>query len=215
MRQHSLLARDTVSFLPGEGTIQRQEARIGNYVCVEADIQGESSSTEPQPRTARTSIKHWAGYGWFMSFGTFLPLIVFLCSYLVHLTLVGAPIARSANGLGIWLSTFGQEPPGKDKLASRQQDTDKKSIVERIRPYSPPGIIERRGRPFSLWQRALWFVLVGWWLGAIWVVLAWSVFLMPYPFLDTVRGLLDELPSVMTLAVPEHAGHGQGDVTAV
>ena len=85
-----------------------------------------------------------------MSFGTFLPLIVFLGSYLVHLTLVGAPIARAANQFGIWLSTFGQEPPGKDRLDSRHQDATKKSFVERIRPYSPPGIIERRGRAVPL-----------------------------------------------------------------
>jgi uncharacterized membrane protein YccF (DUF307 family) len=152
--------------------------------------------------TRWSTIKHWAGYGWFMSFGTFLPLMVFLASYLVHLTLVGAPIARSADGFGIWLSTFGQEPPGKDKLDSRPRDENKKSFVERVRKYSPRGYIERRGRPFSLWQRAVWFVLVGWWLGAVWVVLSWSVFLAPYPFLDTVRDLLDELPSVMTLAPP-------------
>jgi hypothetical protein len=140
-----------------------------------------------------------------MSFGTILPLIVFLGSYLVRVTLIGAPIAKTADGFGIWLSTFGQEPPGKDKLDSRQRDPNKKSIVERIRPYSPPGFIERRGRPYALWQRTLWFILVGWWLGAIWVILSWSVFLAPYPFLDTVRALLDELPSVMTLAVPQHA----------
>jgi hypothetical protein len=162
-----------------------------------------------RPRHVRTSIKHWAGYGWFMSFGTFLPLIVFIASYPVYVTIVGAPIARSANRFGVWLSTFGQDPPGKEKRASRPQDPNKKSIVERIRPYSPPGIIERRGRPFPLWQRALWFILVGWWLGAIWVLLSWSVFLAPYPFLDTVRALLDELPSVMTLAVPEHANRVQ------
>jgi uncharacterized membrane protein YccF (DUF307 family) len=174
---------------------------VGDYVCVEGEVDGESSST--RPRSASTSIRHWVGYGWFMSFGTFLPLAVFLGSYLVHLTLVGAPIARSLNGFGIWLSTFGQEPPGKDKLEARQADDNKKPIVERIRPYSPPGMIERRGRPFSLWQRSLWFIFVGWWLGVIWVILSWSVLLMPYPFLDTVKSLLDDLPSVMTLAVPE------------
>lgn len=153
------------------------------------------------PNSRGSSIKRWAGYAWFMSFGTFLPLVVFLASYPLHLTLVGAPIARSAYGFGIWLSTFGQEPPGRDKLDSRE-GADNKSFVERIRPYSPPALVERRGRPFSLWQRALWFIVVGWWLGAIWVVVSWSVFLMPYPFLDTVRGLLDELPTVMTLAMP-------------
>jgi hypothetical protein len=158
-----------------------------------------------EPRNWRSSIRNWAGYAWFMTFGTFLPLVVFLGSYVMQVTLVGAPLGRTGNKFGIWLSTFGQEPPGKDKLDSRKQDADKKSLVERIRPYSPPGIIERRGRPVPPFWRAVWFIFVGWWLGALWVILAWSVFLMPYPFLDTVSGLLDELPSVMTLAVPEHA----------
>lgn len=179
-------------------------------MLVEGAADGDSSSTPSRRRSVGSSIRHWAAYGWFMSFGTVLPLVVFLGSYLVHLTLVGAPIARSANRFGIWLSTLGQDPPGKDRLEARQHDGNKKSLVERIRPYSPPGIIERRGRPFSLWQRSLWFIFVGWWLGAIWVVLSWSVLLMPYPFLDTVRSLLDELPSVMTLAVPEPANLSYG-----
>ena len=166
-----------------------------------APHQGAEASPGASSRRCH-SIKNWAAYGWFMTFGTFLPLVVFLVSYLVHLTLVGAPIATSANRFGVWLSTFGQQPPGKDKLDSRQRSRNKKSIVDRIRPYSPPAMLERRGRPFALWQRALWFVLIGWWLGAIWVVLSWSVFLMPYPFLDTVRDLLDQLPTVMTLGPP-------------
>jgi len=51
--------------------------------------------------------------------------------------------------------------------------------------------------------RVIWFVLAGWWLGGVWVVVSWSVFLLPYPLLDTVAALLAELPSVMTLAWPE------------
>jgi uncharacterized membrane protein YccF (DUF307 family) len=182
-----------------------------------SDQQTSGEKVSPRQRIGRTfdSVKHWAAYAWFMTFGTFLPLMVFLVSYVAALTLVGAPVARSGNRFGIWLSTFGQEPPGKDKLDSRAQKADKKTIVERIRPHSPPGYIERRGRPFALWQRAIWFVLVGWWLGALWVLLSWSVFLMPYPFLDTVSALLDDLPSVMTLAVPEHAERGgRGGATA-
>jgi hypothetical protein len=144
--------------------------------------------------------KHWAGYGWFMSFGTLLPLVVFLASYVIHLTLIGGSAARRLNRFGIWLSTFGQEPPAKDKLKARKPE--KKSLVERIRPYSPAGYVAGRGRPVPFLVRALWFVLVGWWLGALWVILSWSVFLAPYPFLDTVAALLAELPSVMTLAQP-------------
>jgi hypothetical protein len=139
-----------------------------------------------------------------MSFGTVLPLIVFLSGYLLHITLVGAPIARVAYRFGIWVSTFGVEPPGKDRVDSRNKAATKKPLVERIRPYSPPGIVERRGRSVPLFWRAIWFILIGWWLGVFWVLLSWSIFLMPYPFLDTVRALLEELPSVMTLAVPKH-----------
>jgi uncharacterized membrane protein YccF (DUF307 family) len=155
------------------------------------------------PWTAKLdATKHWAGYGWFMSFGTLLPLVVFLGSYVVHLTLIGAPIARALNRFGIWISTFGQEPPGKDKVGSHKDRGDKKSLIERIRPYSPSGYVARHRRPVPLVWRALWFVLVGWWLGLLWVLLSWSVFLAPYPFLDTVAALLAELPSVMTLAQP-------------
>jgi uncharacterized membrane protein YccF (DUF307 family) len=168
--------------------------------------------TAEQARSAAVSAKHWVGYGWFMSFGTVLPLIVFLGSYAVHVTLVGAPIARTGNRFGLWLTTFGQDPPGKDKLDARKKDGDGQSLASRIRPYSPPGMIERRGRSVPLPLRVLWFVLVGWWLGAIWVLLSWSVLLAPYPFLDTVEALLGELPSVMTLAYPEppEAPEGEG-----
>ena len=51
-----------------------------------------------------------------MSFGTFLPLIIFLGGYVVHLTIVGAPVAHRIYRFGIWTSTLGQDPPGKDKV---------------------------------------------------------------------------------------------------
>ena len=147
------------------------------------------------------SAKNWAGYGWFMSFGTILPLFVFLGSYLVHLTLVGAPVSRRFYAFGVWLSTFGQQPPGKEKLQTAKPE--KETFAERVRRRSPPGLLERRGKPVPMALRVIWFLLVGWWLGALWVVLSWSVFLVPYPFLSTVSALLDELPSVMTLAYPK------------
>jgi uncharacterized membrane protein YccF (DUF307 family) len=151
---------------------------------------------------AARSAGHWAGYGWFMSFGTFLPLLIFLAGYVVHLTLVGAPLARQIYRLGIWTSTLGQDPPGKEKMDARLAAPGKKPFFERVRPYSPPGILERRGRPASMAFRVLWFVLVGWWLGVVWVVISWSPFLLPYPLFDTVGTLLGEVPSVMTLAWP-------------
>jgi uncharacterized membrane protein YccF (DUF307 family) len=193
---------------PAGGTSGMQQTPLPVEVEPAAVQPAAAQPGAADPGSARTSIRSWAGYAWFMSFGTILPLVVFLSSYALYLTLVGAPIARRANQVGIWISTFGQDPPGKEKLDSRSQEERKPSIAERIRPYSPPGILDRRGRPVGPFARALWFIFVGWWLGAIWVLLSWSIFLAPYPFLDTVRGLLDELPTVMTLAPPQHMEGG-------
>jgi len=75
-------------------------------------------------------------------------------------------------------------------------------------PIATPVMVEARSSGPSFLARALWFIFVGWWLGIIWVLVSWSVFLLPYPFLDTVASLLGELPSVMTLAYPEAAPRG-------
>lgn len=165
-------------------------------------------SSAPAPgreRHVKESARHWGGYLWFMSFGTFLPLPVFLVGYLAQLTFVGAPLARRAYSVGIFLSTLGQSPPGADKLESRREEKEggeegKKPFAERIRAYAPPGWVERHDGPFGTVARVAWFVLVGWWLGGIWTLLAWSVLLLPYPFPELIRKLLADLPSVMTLA---------------
>lgn len=149
--------------------------------------------------------REWGGYIWFMTFGTILPLPVFLIGYLAQLTFVGAPFARSSYRFGIFLSTLGQRPPGADKLESRREANAKKPFAERIRTYAPPGWVERHGKPFGTLARAVWFVCVGWWLGALWTGLAWSVLLLPYPFPELIRKLLADLPSVMTLAPPDAA----------
>jgi hypothetical protein len=142
-----------------------------------------------------------------MSFGTFLPLPVFLVGYVAQLTFVGIPLARLAYRFGIFLSTLGQKPPGADKLASRhekeREGEEKKPFAERIRSQAPPGWVERRDEPYPKRSRTLWFVFVGWWLGGLWTLLAWSVLLLPYPFPELIRKLLTDLPSVMTLGSPD------------
>lgn len=168
-----------------------------------------SGATAPKgERHAVESARHWGGYVWFMSFGTFLPLPVFLVGYLAQLTFVGLPLARIAYRFGIFLSTLGQKPPGADKLESRHDrgqegEEPKKPFAERVRAQAPPGWVERHDRPFEMRTRAFWFVLVGWWLGGLWTILAWSVLLLPYPFPDLIRKLLADLPSVMTLGQPD------------
>ena len=160
-----------------------------------------TSAPEGEEQGGR-SFRSWAGYLWFMTFGTFLPLPVFLVGYLAQLTFVGAPVARRAYRFGIFLSTLGQRPPGADRLESRHEDREKEPFAERIRAHAPPGWVERRGSPVAPVARVAWFLLVGWWLGAAWTGLAWSVLLLPYPFPDLIRSLLADLPSVMTLARP-------------
>ena len=153
-------------------------------------------------------MRAWGGYAWFMSFGTFLPLPVFVAGYLAQLTFVGAPLARRAYRFGIFLSTLGQRPPGADRLESRHDDEEKekkKPFAERIRAHAPPGWVEGRDVPFSFAVRAAWFAFVGWWFGGVWTLLAWSVLLLPYPFPELIRKLLADLPSVMTLAPPTDA----------
>jgi uncharacterized membrane protein YccF (DUF307 family) len=155
---------------------------------------------------ARAS-KPWLGYTWFMTFGTFLPLPIFLSGYVAQLTFIGAPLARRMFRYALVVPTLGQPPPGDEKLKAREgKPRTRRPFVERIRAYAPPRLIERHGKPVPMALRVVWFVLVGWWLGAIWVVLAWSLLLLPYPLLDAIRGVLEELPSVMTLAWPKAAG---------
>jgi uncharacterized membrane protein YccF (DUF307 family) len=173
-------------------------------------VSGSESTAGGGGRHVAQSARSWAGYIWFMSFGTFLPLPVFLTGYLAQLTFVGAPLARRLYRFGIFLSTLGQRPPGADRLESRHEEEKgedeeekKEPFAERVRDKAPPGWVERRPEPFSTRARAAWFVFVGWWLGALWAGLAWSVLLLPYPFPDLIRELLADLPSVMTLAPPE------------
>ena len=138
-----------------------------------------------------------------MSLGTVLPLLLFFAGYVLHLTLVGGPISRQIYSFGVWTATLGQPPPKRNKPEPEKPPTDKKPFLERIRPYTPTDRLRRRGRPLAFPLRVFWFVLIGWWLGAVWVLLSWSVFLAPYPFLETVNAMLGELPSIMTLAYPE------------
>ena len=127
----------------------------------------EGGTTAAQSeRSSGRSVRSWAGYLWFMSFGTFLPLPIFLLGYVALLTFVGVPLARRAFRFGIFLSTLGQKPPGADKLESRHKEQEgeerKKPFAERIRAKAPPGWVERRAEPFGKRARAVWFVFVGW-----------------------------------------------------
>ena len=94
----------------------------------ETELDEKPPDRRDRVRVIVRSGERWAAYGWFMSLGTVLPLVTFLVGYVVNLTLVGAPIARRIYELGIWLSTLGQEPPGKEKMDARAAASTKKPL---------------------------------------------------------------------------------------
>jgi uncharacterized membrane protein YccF (DUF307 family) len=57
--------------------------------------------------------------------------------------------------------------------------------------------MEARQRPFLL--RALYFVLIGWWFSAVWIVIAWA---LHATIIGMVIGfwMFDRVPAVITLA---------------
>lgn len=60
-----------------------------------------------------------------------------------------------------------------------------------------PIIYEQTGRPGCLWQ-ILWFAFIGWWLGAIWVGVAWLLCLTIIG-LPVGAAMLNNVPQVMAL----------------
>ena len=165
----------------------------------------ESEPTAQKEQKHGRPVRAWGGYAWFMSFGTFLPLPVFVGGYLAQLTFVGAPLARRAYRFGIFLSTLGQRPPGADQLESRHHgDEEKKKPVRAAHPRPRAARLGRAARRAVLLRGPSCLVrlrrLVA--RGRSWTLLAWSVLLLPYPFPELIRKLLADLPSVMTLAPP-------------
>lgn len=62
------------------------------------------------------------------------------------------------------------------------------------------GIIEVRTSPGCLWQ-VLWFAFIGWWLGQIWVGLAW-IAMLTIVGIPLGAKMLNSVPTVMALRQP-------------
>lgn len=60
-----------------------------------------------------------------------------------------------------------------------------------------PVVYEQTSRPGCLWQ-ILWFAFIGWWLGAIWVSIAWLLNLTIIG-LPLGAAMLNNVPQVMAL----------------
>ena len=119
---------------------------------------------------------------WFILVGWWLTAIVNVVAYLIALTIIGLPIA---------FMIFNRLPT---VLTLRPRTVHTTHETADGVTYVTATTVPQR----SFLGRAVYFILVGWWFGAIWSVIAWllCVSLIGLPF-----GVMmyNRLPAVMTL----------------
>lgn len=119
---------------------------------------------------------------WFICVGWWLSGLAILLSFVMFYFVLTIPI-------GIWLlHRVPQMQTLRDRTREFQTHIVDGNVVIR------EGTISQR--PF--WQRALWFVFVGWWLTSIWLTVAWviSLFIIPLPI---SIAMIDRAPGILTL----------------
>ncbi len=116
---------------------------------------------------------------YFIVFGLWFSSIWTVIAWVLCVTIIGLP-------LGLWMLN---RLPQVVTLAPQRNDL----VIANGRAY----YADVPQRPFLL--RAIWFVLVGWWLSALWLTLAWalcaSVIGMVIAF-----WMFDRVPAIITLA---------------
>lgn len=130
--------------------------------------------------------KHGPGFGtravWYVFIGWWAAQIALIVGYLAGLTLVGLPVAFWVfNRIGTILTLR----PRSQTTAVEQQGST--IVVRNVGAEQHP-----------LWARAVYFVLVGWWLSLIWMELAW---LLSLTIVGIPLGIMmmNRLPAVYTL----------------
>lgn len=148
-----------------------------------------SDPAAPPPEAPRVVVaKRSEGPGlvvrtlWFVFVGWWLTGILNLVAYLIALTVIGLPVAFIVFNR---LPTVLTLRPRTIQTTQHQQD----GIT-----YITDLHVPQRG----FLGRAVYFVLVGWWLGAVWSALAW---LLCVTVLGLPLGVMmyNRLPAVLTL----------------
>lgn len=119
---------------------------------------------------------------WYLFIGWWLSAIVIVLGYALMITIIGIPVA---------FALFNRIPQA---LTLRPRTTEYRAEVRNGITYITTGTIEQR--PWFL--RAAYFLLIGWWFGAVWLTLAWAIGLLivtlPISFL-----MYNRTSGVMTL----------------
>jgi uncharacterized membrane protein YccF (DUF307 family) len=96
---------------------------------------------------------------WFLFIGWWLSGIVSGVAWLLNVTILGLPLGLYLLNRIPAVSTL--KSPRKELLLTLDE-AGTTTTAAAVRPSQ---------RPF--WQRALFFVLVGWWFSGVWMTLAW------------------------------------------
>ncbi|MFV9507261.1 MAG: YccF domain-containing protein [Oscillochloridaceae bacterium umkhey_bin13] len=117
---------------------------------------------------------------YFLVFGLWFSAIWATIAWVLCVTIIGLP-------LGLWMLN---RLPQVTTLRPQRNDLRVTASGEIYRSN-----VEQR--PFII--RAIWFLLVGWWLSAIWMSVAWAlctvIIGLPFGF-----WMFDRVPTVVTLA---------------
>lgn len=119
---------------------------------------------------------------WYLFIGWWLAALVIVTGYVCVATIVGIPLG---------FALFNRIPQA---LTLRSRTRRFQTTVVGNAAYVAVG--HERQRPWS--ARAVYFLLIGWWFGAVWLVLAWAIGLfivtLPISFL-----MYNRTGGVMTL----------------
>ena len=124
---------------------------------------------------------------WFLFIGWWLTGFVSVCAWLAMATLLGLPLgAYLFNRIPTFLTL---RPRTQEYVATSVGGTT---------------FVDVRGRPQQPWSvRLVWFVLIGWWASAIWMVIAYLLVLLSVFTLglSLIAGLMmyNRVPFIATL----------------
>jgi uncharacterized membrane protein YccF (DUF307 family) len=86
---------------------------------------------------------------WFIFIGWWASAVAIGVAYFLCAIIIGLPLA---------FMIFNQLP-----------------LILTLRPRSPGLVGDGTEEQLPLWLRAVWFVFIGWWLGAVYLTVAWSL----------------------------------------
>jgi uncharacterized membrane protein YccF (DUF307 family) len=120
---------------------------------------------------------------WSVFIGWWLSGVVSVAAWLVGLTVIGLPLT-------FWI--FNRLPT---VLTLRPRRTSQTTTVDAAGNVH---IVQRDHPQPAFWKRAVYFVCIGWWFSAIWIVIAWilSVLIVTIPLAVMMQ---NRLPAVTTL----------------